>query len=124
MNRRKKLMKSGFKGRKLEQMIEDYTQKQLKYRSETIARTEAMTVNNRGLMEVMEQNSDEGLFNRQQAKKKWIVTPWDRVCKVCRPMQGKTVPLDQNFQLRDGNSVPHPPAHPNCVCSWSIEFGD
>jgi len=122
INRREKLMASGMRGRRLEDAVERYTQKQLKYRSELIARTESMTANNRGLMEVVNQNADAGLFDRSKAKKKWIVTPYDRVCKICKPMQGKTVPVDGEFTLRNGESVPHPPAHPNCNCSWSIEL--
>lgn len=123
LNRRKKLMESGFKGDKLEEKIEAYTQKQLKYRSEMIARTETMTANNQGQMEVMQQNADAGLFDRSKAKKKWIVTPYDRVCKICAPMHGKKVGLDEEFKLRDGKTVSVPPAHPNCNCSWSIDLG-
>lgn len=124
MNRRMALKKKGISGPKLDQLLEDYTQKQLKYRGELIARTEAMTANNRGMLEVMEQNANKGLFDRSKAKKKWIVTPYDRLCPVCRPMKNKMVGMDENFRLRNGKSIPHPPAHPNCNCSWSIELPD
>ena len=122
MNHRKKLEKQDIKGRKLDLAMEKFTQKQLKYRSELIARTEAMNANNRGMMEVINQNADAGLFDRSSARKKWIVTPYDRVCKICRPMANKEVGIDEEFKLRDGRSVMTPPAHPNCNCSFSLEL--
>lgn len=122
INRRIALEKKGIKGRKLDTMVKEYAEKQLKYRSEMIARTEAMNANNRGMFEVAVQNADRGMFDRSQAEKMWIVTPWDRVCKICKPMANKRVPLDGMFRLPNGRVVPHAPAHPNCVCSWSIEL--
>lgn len=122
LNRRDALIKKGLKGAKLEDAIEKYTQKQLKYRSELIARTEAMTANNHGMMEVMDQNADKGLFDRNKAKKVWIVTPYDRVCPICKPMHKKKVDMDAEFRLRNGKTVNTPPAHPNCNCAWAIDL--
>ncbi|MCK4517855.1 hypothetical protein KAT92_03705, partial [Candidatus Babeliales bacterium] len=124
MNHRKKLEKSGIKGRKLDLLMDKFTEKQLKYRSEMIARTESMNANNRGMLEVINQNADSGLFDRRKAKKKWIVTPYDRVCKICKPMANKEVGIDEMFKLRNGKLVPHPPAHPGCNCSYSLELSD
>ena len=120
INRRLSLQKLGVKGRRLDSLIELYSKKLLKHRGETIARTEAMTANNRGQMEVVNQNANAGLFDRTTAKKEWVVTPYDRVCPICKPLAGKQVLLDQDFKLRNGGSVSLPPAHPNCNCSWIL----
>ena len=122
INRRLALQKQGIKGPKLDRLIEAYSQKQLKHRAEMIARTESMTANNRGQLEVVNQNADAGLFDRDAAMKEWIVTPYDRICPICKPMAGKKVKLDDNFSLRNGESVPHPPAHPGCNCGWALVF--
>lgn len=122
-NRRRILIQQGMKGTRLESVMQAFVDKQLTHRSETIARTEAMFVNNRGLTEVISQNISDGFVDRKKAQKKWIVTPYDRVCKICKPMQGAVVGVDQDFYLAvSGQSIPHPPAHLNCNCSWALIF--
>ena len=124
INRRMALQKQGVKGPKLEAAVKAYAQKQLEYRGEMIARTESMSTNNRGMLEVVNQNAEAGLFNRNKAMKEWIVTPYDRLCSTCGPMAGKKVPLDSEFKLRNGKSVKLPPAHPNCNCGWALVLPD
>jgi len=121
INRRAALVGQGVKGARLEDIMSQFTLKQLKYRSETIARTEAMTANNRGLLEVANQNADKGLYDRKLAQKEWIVTPYDRVCRICRPMAGAKVGIDEDFYVAKlGINIAHPPAHPNCNCGWAV----
>lgn len=45
---------------------------------------------------------------------------------ICRPMDGQTVPLEQQFLAGDGGLVDHEPAHPNCMCRtgpWRAHWG-
>jgi hypothetical protein len=45
---------------------------------------------------------------------------------ICRPMDGQTVPLEENFQTGDGGTVENEPAHPNCRCRtgpWRPHWG-
>ncbi|MBD3299830.1 MAG: hypothetical protein GF347_00580 [Candidatus Moranbacteria bacterium] len=48
--------------------------------------------------------------------KTWYTALDDNVCEVCKPMEGITVPIDEDFTLPTGERVPHAPAHPECRC--------
>ena len=122
INREQQLIKSGFKGTRLETALNDYRDKQLTYRAETIARTEASFINNNGLAMIVEENVSSGYIDPSSAKKKWVVTPHDNICEVCLPMNGQTVGIYDDFELDDGQSIQVPPAHPNCLCGWSLVF--
>jgi hypothetical protein len=122
INREQQLIKSGFKGTKLDAALNDYRDKQLTYRAETIARTEASFINNNGLAMIVEENVSSGYIDPSAAKKKWVVTPHDNICDVCLPMNGQTVGIYDDFELDDGQSISVPPAHPNCLCGWSLVF--
>ncbi|MFC8008947.1 hypothetical protein [Streptomyces cinereoruber] len=50
---------------------------------------------------------------------------WDGLagaCKICGPMIGKTIPIDDFFQLSNGNEVDHPSAHPRCRCGLIYNY--
>lgn len=45
---------------------------------------------------------------------------WDGMaaaCKICTPLTGKTIPIDDDFVLANGNEIQHPAGHPRCRCS-------
>jgi len=53
----------------------------------------------------------------------WFTNNDEIVCEICRPLNGTSVLLQENFtvQDKDGNTIaeiPRPPAHPRCRC-WS-----
>lgn len=98
---------------RIEELIGD------KARAETIARTETMRASNRGQTELWDQATDAGLLTGDE-EKEWIVTPDDRLCAVCEPMDGETVPLTGRFTLNTGERVDEPPAHPNCRCTIGL----
>lgn len=121
-NREAQLVKQGFKGSRLNELITDYRDKQLTYRAETIARTEASFINNNGLAMIVEENVSSGYIDPRTAQKKWVVTPHDNLCDICAPMNGQTVGIYDEFNLGTGQSLLIPPAHPNCLCGWSLVF--
>lgn len=91
-------------------------------RAETIARTETMLASNEGQQEAWNQAVDEGLLNGTESKE-WIVTPDDRLCPICEPMDGQTVPLNENFTQPDTNEeVDVPPMHPRCRCTVGLSL--
>lgn len=94
---------------------EKYSEKLLKYRAETIARTEMMEAVNRGYFETVNQGINKLAIPPNKVRKKWITTPDDRTCKHCRPMHGQVRALDEYFtsSLED---VLLPPLHPRCRC--------
>jgi SPP1 gp7 family putative phage head morphogenesis protein len=89
-------------------------------RAETIARTEVQRASNQGQIEAWDQATDEGLLTGTETKE-WIVTPDDRLCPICEPLDGQNVPMDGTFDA-DGAQVDGPPAHPNCRCTLGISL--
>ena len=88
-------------------------------RAETIARTETMRASNQGQKELWDQATDAGLLTGDE-EQEWIVTPDDRLCPICEPMDGVTAPMNGQFKLDTGESVDGPPAHPNCRCTIAL----
>lgn len=44
---------------------------------------------------------------------------WDALpgaCKICSPLSGKTIGIDELFVLANGHEVEYPSAHPRCRC--------
>lgn len=87
-------------------------------RAETIARTETMRASNAGQQLAWDQAAMQGLLSGNE-QKEWIVTPDDRLCPICEPMDGVTVDLDESFDV-DGEEIDEPPAHPNCRCTTGL----
>lgn len=87
-------------------------------RAETIARTETMKASNDGQQLLWEEAAEKGLLTGLE-KKEWIVTPDDRLCPVCEPMDGVQVELGGFFSV-DGEQLEGPPAHPNCRCTIGL----
>lgn len=87
-------------------------------RAEVIARTETMRASNEGQQEAWDQATESGLLTGDE-KQEWIVTPDDRLCPICEPMDGVQVGLDELFDV-DGDQVDGPPAHPNCRCTIGL----
>lgn len=88
-------------------------------RAETIARTETMRASNEGQSQAWDQAVEVGILTGDE-KQVWIVTPDDRLCPICEPMDGETAPLDGSFNV-DGDDIDGPPAHPNCRCTVALE---
>jgi hypothetical protein len=88
-------------------------------RAETIARTEVMTASNRGQQEAWSQAEDAGLLTGDE-KQVWIVTPDDRLCPICEPLEGETAPLGGTFRV-EGDDIDGPPAHPRCRCTIGLQ---
>ena len=90
----------------------------VKYRATTIARTEVMRSQNAGQQAVWDQYQREGLLPLN-ATKVWIVTPDDRLCKRCRPLDGQEVALNGQFDT-DAGLLAYPPLHSNCRCAMGV----
>lgn len=87
-------------------------------RAEVIARTEAMRAANEGQQQLWSQAVEEGLLTGTE-EKEWIVTPDDRLCPLCEPLDGKTVPLKDEFETEQGK-IDGPPLHPRCRCTLGL----
>lgn len=87
-------------------------------RAERIARTEVMKASNAGQQNLWDQAVEGGMLSGNE-KKEWIVTPDDRLCAVCEPMDGVVVPMDEPFDV-NGELMLEPPVHPNCRCTVGL----
>lgn len=89
-------------------------------RAEMIARTETLRASNEGQSQLWDQATEQGLLTGDE-QKEWIVTPDDRLCPYCEPMDGINVGLNDEFDTELG-SVQEPPLHPNCRCTVGLSI--
>jgi hypothetical protein len=97
-----------------------YADRLVSKRALTIARTETIAAASRGQLAAWQAAQRMGKLSAG-AMKVWIVTPDDRLCKRCRPMDGRTVPVSANFAGPLGSAMA-PPLHPNCRCAIGLTF--
>lgn len=119
--------------KKVDKMVQRYRERYLKYRSETIARTEAMRAVNSGRHAASLQMVDEGFIDRQRVRKFWINTrdTRTRANHVSIPgMNPDGVPVDQPFNTPLGPMMfPHDPNGSaenviNCRCTFTYKVID
>jgi len=114
-NRKQKLIEQGISTRIAEQNARTYAKQLLKLRAETIARTETMDASNQGQLELWRQAGYE------KGKKRWLLTPDDRLCDDCAEMEGQEVGVEDDFHSDSlGKYVPCPPLHPDCRCAMRL----
>lgn len=80
-----------------------YHDKLLRYRTENIARTETMTFSNSGRYALWEQAAAQG-GNTSRMRMRWVITPGDRTCEMCRQMDGAIIGWGEKF-----TGPAHPP---------------
>lgn len=115
-----------------------YARRLLRWRTDTIARTETMLAANRGQLEAWRAMRDNGLFS-STSRRVWLTAKDDLVCPLCAPMNGVTVGFEDPFVatveassftvsggvIRVNETVPlrepvvlqTPPRHPRCRCT-------
>ncbi len=116
--------------KQIDKMTEAYQRKYLRYRSETIATTEALRASNLGIHQAWRQAIDQKLINENWVRKRWgLALGSDRTCLICRPMpalnkgeDGLGIPLEDPFTLTGGGRIAMPPAHPRCRCNILVKL--
>lgn len=111
-NLRGRLLRDGVQQPRALAQVERYAARLLQARAERIARTETIAASTQGQVELWRQARDAGLIP-MEAVQEWVVTPDDRLCPECAPLDGATAPVGGTF--RGGGSGP--PLHPNCRCA-------
>lgn len=99
----------------IEARAQRYADRLLRQRAELIARTEILRAANEGQLDLWRQAQADGLLPRD-ARKQWVVTPDDRLCPFCEPLDGDTQPLEGRF-VSGRYLVEAPPLHPQCRCT-------
>lgn len=104
----------GLSAAKIDAMVDRYRQRYIKYRAETIARTETLRAANAGQLETWRQAEQQGLLT--DPKRKWIVSGDERTCPTCNGLAGEIRGLSEMFSA----GVMGPPAHPDCRCTTAL----
>lgn len=107
-----------------QQASQKYQDRLVRARSKNIARTEIATAQNEGRWVAWQQADDAGLVKLDNSVKEWRTAPEfvsskTVVCPICAPLDGKRIPVNENFQtgLRaHPDGIKMPPAHPSCRC--------
>lgn len=109
--------------RGIEKLAGQYADRQLELRSENIAKTETFRAVNEGQQQIFMQAVDAGILFPEEVEREWVVTPDQKTCPICRPLDGARAPLDGLFNASYiGVAIKLPPAHPRCRCHIALAF--
>lgn len=103
----------------VERRVAQYSGRLLAQRALLIARTETIRAAVAGQNLLWRQALAEGLL-RGTERRRWIITPDDRLCPSCEAMDGEEVGLDELFESDTLGAVDGPPLHPDCRCGLGL----
>ena len=118
---REQLASLGTEPRLLVKRVQRYRDRLVRQRSATIARTELMRASNMGQQLLWDNAVKAGRLDPSRVRKRWILTPDDRLCPFCREMANVTAALQGDFSHPKFGQVPTPPLHPQCRCAVGLE---
>lgn len=105
----------------VQKLTSAYGKRLLRWRANTIARSETITAANAGQLLAWETAKKTGYAPSDQ-KRRWITAKDEKVCLTCGPMNGQSVLLTEPFVTPGGKELDHPGAHPNCRCTQGLVF--
>lgn len=117
--------------RDIDKLVERYRERMIKYRSEVIARTEALTAVHESQQQTYFQAIQDGIFRADQLEREWATAKNERVRASHRPMHNQTRGIDEPFISGNGNEIrfptdPQAPADDRiqCRCTVSVRITD
>jgi hypothetical protein len=115
--------------KQIDRMVGRYSEKQLKWRSEMIARTESLRAVNSGSHEMFQQAVNDGDLQADSLKQEWHTARDDRVRDSHDGMNGQITDFNEPFISDAGNQLrfpgdPNAPASEtiNCRCAVSTRI--
>lgn len=109
-----KLKEQGVTGARQDKLVDNFSRRKIRERSTLIANTEMSKVISQSQLAMADQMAEQGLVQRDQLFKQWIVTP-GTPDDDCDQADGQTVKLDELFDLGEFGAFTGPPAHPGCT---------
>lgn len=103
----------------IDRMVERYAERQLAFRAETIARTEAMNAATGGIRDAYVQAVQSGKLFDSEVRRFWLVCPDERLCPICASvplMNPNGVGIMKPYLSIAGPLMEVGP-HPRCRCS-------
>jgi len=110
-----RLLEQGVSPKRARELTEKLTQRYIKQRAETIARTEMIAAENYGALEAWDRAVKAGLAGKE-SEKEWVTAFDERTCPACSQLDGVRVKYNEPFPV----GVMMPPLHPNCRCRASF----
>lgn len=92
----------------IDRMTDRYRERYLKYRSEVIARTEALRSTHQGSKEMFDQAFDDGKLKRKDVSRQWLTAGDERVRGSHNDMDLQERGADEPFQSGDGIFLMYP----------------
>ena len=97
------------------QEVEDRRKALLRNRARTIAETEMQNAIQEGELRYWDAAIASGEVDESKVGKRWFTVQDDRVCPICRPLDGQVIPLKSSFSSLGFTGL-RPPAHVRCRC--------
>ena len=120
-DRRLAPLREGMTREQLQRHRDAYSRRALRYRAETIARTETVAAANGGRIAGIRGMQDAGMLRGATIEKIWVTAIDERTCDLCAPLDGEVVSIDSPFQGSEELIVEYPPLHPRCRCTISMQ---
>jgi hypothetical protein len=92
----------------IESMVDSYTNRALRYRAESIARTESMAALHEAQSQAMDQAIESGAVTQDQVSYIWNTAGDDRVRPSHETMDGQEVAMGEMFTTGDGAQLEYP----------------
>jgi len=120
-DRRLAPLREGMTREQLQRHRDAYSRRALRYRAETIARTETVAASNGGRIAGIRGMQDAGMLRGATIEKIWVTAIDERTCDLCAPLDGEVVSIDVPFRGSEELIVEYPPLHPRCRCTISMQ---
>jgi hypothetical protein len=114
------MLEGGASQAQVDEFIGKWTERKIRERAKLIAQNELVEAGNAGQEMLWDQASAEGYIDPKKAKKVWITTSGDKVCKYCAPMDGVEVGLNEQWQTGLGPVSRPSQTHVHCHCVQAL----
>ena len=104
----------------IDRMVARYRERYIKYRAETIARTESLRAAHAGTHEMYQQAVDDGTLRADRVTQTWVTAADERVRGSHASMHGQLQPLGQPFVSGAGFNLLYP-GDPNAPASETVQ---
>jgi hypothetical protein len=107
----------------IDRRVARYADAQLRYRAQTISRTETMTASSEGQRGLWGAAVEQAQINTGLVVRSWITSPDERLCPICEALGEVTAPIGGEYVARvNGQEIRSagPPQHVQCRCSEGL----
>lgn len=111
------MLDAGATQAEVDEFIGKWTEAKIRYRAQVIVNNELVEAGNAGQEMLWDQAAADGLIDPNAVKRQWVVTPDDRLCRLCSPMAGQQTGLYEPWQTALGPVNTPNQIHVRCRCT-------